>query len=92
MLGAGQSAAEVVEYLHSTYPKRGCTCYTKFGLSPSDDSPFTNRVFDPDTVDLWYSAPVHVRERMMDYHRSTNYSAVDMDLLESCTGVEYHEA
>ena len=93
VLGAGQSAAEVVEYLHSTYPQaRVHLLHTKFGLSPSDDSPFANRVFDPDTVDLWYSAPVHVRERMMDYHRSTNYSAVDMDLLEELYRREYHES
>ena len=92
VLGAGQSAAEVVEYLHSTYPdSRVHLLHTKFGLSPSDDSPFANRVFDPDTVDLWSSAPADVRERLMDYHRSTNYSAVDMDLLEELYRREYHE-
>lgn len=93
VLGAGQSAAEVVEYLHSTYPEaRVHLLHTKFGLSPSDDSPFANRVFDPDTVDLWYSAPADVRERLMGYHRSTNYSAVDMDLLEELYRREYHES
>ncbi|GAB2642705.1 SidA/IucD/PvdA family monooxygenase [Gordonia jinhuaensis] len=92
VLGAGQSAAEVAGFLHSEYPTAEVhLIHQKFGMTPADDSPFANRVFDPATVDRWYSASPQVRATMLAYHRGTNYSAVDIDLLEELYRREYQE-
>ncbi|NED92132.1 lysine N(6)-hydroxylase/L-ornithine N(5)-oxygenase family protein, partial [Streptomyces sp. SID11233] len=92
VLGAGQSAAESVDYLHRTFPDAEvCSVFAKYGYTPADDSPFANRVFDPDAVDVYFSAPSQVKQSLLDYHRSTNYSVVDMDLIESLYATAYRE-
>lgn len=92
VVGAGQSAGEVIRYLHAQYPEAEVhSIISRFGFSPSDDSPYANRVFDPDTVDRWYGAAEPVRERMMSYHRGTNYSAVDGELIADLFRREYEE-
>ncbi|GGT22253.1 MULTISPECIES: lysine N(6)-hydroxylase/L-ornithine N(5)-oxygenase family protein [Streptomyces] len=92
VLGAGQSAAETVDYLHRTLPDAEiCSVFAKYGYTPADDSPFANRIFDPEAVDLFYGAPAEVKQSLFDYHRSTNYSVVDMDLIESLSRTMYQE-
>ncbi|MFC9896307.1 lysine N(6)-hydroxylase/L-ornithine N(5)-oxygenase family protein [Nocardia sp. NPDC127579] len=92
VLGAGQSAAEVVQYLHSTYPEAAVhAVFAKYGFSPSDDSPYANRIFDPAAVDDFHSATPEFRRRLMNYHRGTNYSAVDLPLIEELYAREYAE-
>lgn len=82
VVGAGQSAAEVVEYLHRRFEKATVhSVFSRYGYSPADDSPFVNAIFDPDTVDLFYDAPDEVKELMTGYHANTNYSVVDMELI-----------
>lgn len=92
VVGAGQSAAEVVAYLHDMSPSIEVHgVFAKYGYSPSDDSPFANRVFDPGAVDDFYQADAGVRRQLINYHRSTNYSAVDLDLIEDLYAREYAE-
>jgi L-ornithine N5-monooxygenase len=92
VVGAGQSAAEVCAYLHDLSPETEVHgVFAKYGYSPADDSPFANRVFDPDAVDDFYTADPGVRRRLIDYHRSTNYSAVDLPLIEDLYAREYAE-
>jgi L-ornithine N5-oxygenase len=92
VVGAGQSAAEVVAYLHDMSPSTEVHgVFAKYGYSPSDDSPFANRVFDPDAVDDFYGADPGVRRQLINYHRSTNYSAVDLALIEDLYAREYAE-
>lgn len=92
VVGAGQSAAEVTDYLHVTYPNAEVHgVFAKYGYSPADDSPYANRVFDPAAVDDFYSAAPTVRQRLMDYHRATNYSCVDLPLIEELYTREYAE-
>ncbi|WP_084352513.1 lysine N(6)-hydroxylase/L-ornithine N(5)-oxygenase family protein [Millisia brevis] len=92
VIGAGQSAAEVVEYLHTTYPDAEVhAIFGKYGYSPSDDSPYANRIFDPAAVDDFHGAGPEVRARLMSYHRATNYSAVDLPLIEELYAREYAE-
>lgn len=85
VVGAGQSAAETTEYLCSRYPDAEVSAVlgSRFGYAPADDSPFTNRIFDPASVDLWYSAPDEVKEQLDRQHRNTNYSVVDGPLIET---------
>lgn len=92
VVGAGQSAAEVTKYLHDTFPHAEvCGVFSRYGYSPSDDSPFANRVFDPDAVDHFYAAPPSVKQLIMDYHANTNYSVVDTDLIEELYRRTYQE-
>lgn len=92
VVGAGQSAAEVAAYLHDMSPSVEVHgVFAKYGYSPADDSPFANRVFDPDAVDDFYVADPGVRRQLINYHRSTNYSAVDLPLIEDLYAREYAE-
>jgi L-ornithine N5-monooxygenase len=53
VVGAGQSAAEVVEFLHRRFPTAEvCSVFARWGYTPSDDTPYANRIFDPDAVDV----------------------------------------
>lgn len=92
VIGAGQSAAEAVAYLHDRF--RGAevhAVFARFGYSPADDSPYVNRIFDPATVDVLHAAEPDVRERLYGYHRGTNYAAVDADLIRDLYEREYQE-
>ncbi|MFJ4783900.1 lysine N(6)-hydroxylase/L-ornithine N(5)-oxygenase family protein [Streptomyces sp. NPDC088794] len=92
VLGAGQSAAETVDYLHRSFPEAEvCAVFAKYGYTPADDSPFANRIFDPEAVDVYFGAPSEVKQSLFDYHRSTNYSVVDMELIEALYATAYKE-
>jgi L-ornithine N5-monooxygenase len=92
VVGAGQSAAEVTKFLHDRFANTEvCAVFSRYGYSPSDDSPFANRVFDPDAIDQFYAAPEHVKEMILDYHANTNYSVVDTDLIEELYRRTYQE-
>jgi L-ornithine N5-monooxygenase len=92
VVGAGQSAAECTEYLHRTFPRAEvCAVFTRYGYSPADDSPYANRIFDAAAVGEFFRADRDVRERLLAYHRNTNYSVVDPDLIEDLYGREYQE-
>ncbi|MFG1944000.1 lysine N(6)-hydroxylase/L-ornithine N(5)-oxygenase family protein [Nonomuraea sp. NPDC048826] len=92
VLGAGQSAAETADYLHRTFADAEiCAVFAKYGYTPADDSPFANQIFDPAAVDAYFGAPAQVKQALLDYHRGTNYSVVDMDLIESLYRTVYRE-
>ncbi|MER8187216.1 lysine N(6)-hydroxylase/L-ornithine N(5)-oxygenase family protein [Kitasatospora sp. NPDC094015] len=92
VVGAGQSAAEAVEYLHRTFPDAEiCAVVGRYGYSPADDSPFANRIFDPAAVDEFYAAPDETKRALLDYHANTNYSVVDGDLIEQLYRTVYQE-
>ncbi|WP_329388422.1 lysine N(6)-hydroxylase/L-ornithine N(5)-oxygenase family protein [Streptomyces sp. NBC_01351] len=83
VVGAGQSAAENVAYLHRRFPEAEvCAVFSRYGYSPADDSSFANRIFDPAAVGEYFDAPEDVKRRLMDYHGNTNYSVVDIDLID----------
>ncbi|MYR05646.1 SidA/IucD/PvdA family monooxygenase [Gordonia sp. SID5947] len=91
VVGAGQSAAEVAAYLHDKTDAEVHGVFAKYGYTPADDSPYANRIFDPEAVDEYFSADEASRDRLMQYHRSTNYSAVDPELIEELYRREYTE-
>ncbi|MFB6819070.1 lysine N(6)-hydroxylase/L-ornithine N(5)-oxygenase family protein [Streptomyces sp. NPDC056347] len=92
VVGAGQSAAENVAYLHRRFPRAEvCAVFSRYGYSPADDSGFANRIFDPGAVDDYYAAPDSVKSRLMAYHGNTNYSVVDIDLIDDLYRQMYQE-
>jgi L-ornithine N5-monooxygenase len=92
VVGAGQSAAETTEFLCERFPDAEiCAVFSRFGYSPSDDSSFTNRIFDPGEVDTFYAAPEDVKQMLLGYHRNTNYSVVDSELIDALYRRAYAE-
>ncbi|MDH2388034.1 lysine N(6)-hydroxylase/L-ornithine N(5)-oxygenase family protein [Streptomyces sp. HNM0663] len=92
VVGAGQSAAENVAYLHRRFPRAEvCAVFSRYGYSPADDSGFANRIFDPQAVDEYFTAPDDVKRKLMDYHGNTNYSVVDIDLIDDLYRQAYQE-
>ncbi|MEW1994790.1 lysine N(6)-hydroxylase/L-ornithine N(5)-oxygenase family protein [Streptomyces coelicoflavus] len=92
VVGAGQSAAENVAYLHRRFPgAEVCAVFARYGYSPADDSAFANRIFDPAAVDDYFAAPGSVKRRLMEYHGNTNYSVVDIDLIDDLYRQMYRE-
>jgi L-ornithine N5-monooxygenase len=92
VVGAGQSAAESVAYLHREFPGAEiCAVFSRYGYSPADDSAFANRIFDPTAVDDYYTAPEHTKRRLLEYHANTNYSVVDIDLIDDLYRRQYQE-
>ncbi|MDR7277199.1 lysine N(6)-hydroxylase/L-ornithine N(5)-oxygenase family protein [Catenuloplanes atrovinosus] len=92
VVGAGQSAAEAVDYLHREFPHAEVNAViTRYGYSPADDSAFANRIFDPAAVNDYFAAPDQVKQLMLAYHGNTNYSVVDQDLIEDLSRRVYQE-
>ncbi|WP_069812289.1 lysine N(6)-hydroxylase/L-ornithine N(5)-oxygenase family protein [Streptomyces sp. TP-A0874] len=92
VVGAGQSAAENVSYLHRRFPEAEvCAVFSRYGYSPADDSSFANRIFDPDAVGDYFTAPEETKRKLLDYHGNTNYSVVDIDLIDDLYRQSYRE-
>ncbi|GCB88087.1 lysine/ornithine N-monooxygenase [Streptomyces noursei] len=93
VVGAGQSAAEVVGYLHARYECADVhAVHSRYGYSPADDTPFANRVFDPAAVEHFFHAPPSVKDKFFEYHANTNYSVVDVELIEDLYARVYRES
>lgn len=82
VVGDGQSAAEIVDYILRNYP-----CATihliisQYALRSSDSTPFVNEAFLSEEVDHFYLAPEAAREEILDELQNTNYGVVDEGLL-----------
>ena len=69
MVGSGQSAAEVLLDLHSRLSVEGGQDARKYevelifragSFKPSDDTPFSNEIFDPSSKDMHFLGCLHV--------------------------------
>jgi L-ornithine N5-monooxygenase len=92
VVGAGQSAAEVVHYLLDHYPRADVIGVIRgFGYRPMDESHFINELFSPQTVDTFYQLPPRFRAALLADARYTNYAAVDQDLIKELYKRAYQE-
>ena len=92
VIGAGQSAAEVTRFLHDNVPHAQVHAVVpSYGYSVADATPFANQVFDPAAVDDYYLGSDETRETFWRYHRNTNYSVVDADLIRDLYRRVYDE-
>ena len=92
VVGAGQSAAEATEHLHDRFASAEiCSVFSRYGYSPADDSPFANQIFDPAAVDTYYDATADAKRMLVDYHANTNYSVVDLELIQELYRRAYQE-
>jgi L-ornithine N5-oxygenase len=91
--GAGQSAAEVVEYLHRRLSGTEIwALVADLGFRPLDDSPYVNTIFDPARVDGHFDAPTDVKEQLTSEYHNAIYSVVDRDLIQTLYTRGYEEA
>ncbi|MCD5987042.1 lysine N(6)-hydroxylase/L-ornithine N(5)-oxygenase family protein [Pseudomonas sp. CDFA 553] len=92
IVGGGQSAAEAFIDLNDSYPSVQVDVILRgSALKPADDSPFVNEVFSPEFTDLMFSQNGMQRAEMIREYHSTNYSVVDIDLIERIYGVFYRQ-
>lgn len=92
VVGAGQSAAEIVDHLHRTFPSAEVyAVFARYGYSQADDSPFANRIFDPAAIDDFHAATEESKSALLAYHSNTNYAVVDVDLIEDLYARTYDE-
>ncbi|MEU2076518.1 SidA/IucD/PvdA family monooxygenase [Streptomyces sp. NPDC013489] len=92
VVGAGQSAAEITRFLHDALPHAQVhSIVPSYGYSVADDTPFANQVFDPSAVDDYYYGTDQTREAFWRYHKNTNYSVVDTDVIRDLHRRSYEE-
>lgn len=92
VVGAGQSAAEITRFLYDTVPHAQIyAVIPSYGYSVADATPFANQVFDPSAVDDYYLGTEEMRQAFWHYHRNTNYSVVDEDLIRDLYRRVYDE-
>ncbi|MEV0321990.1 lysine N(6)-hydroxylase/L-ornithine N(5)-oxygenase family protein [Streptomyces sp. NPDC050658] len=92
VVGAGQSAAEITRFLYDSLPHAQVSAIVpSYGYSVADDTPFANQVFDPDAVDDYYFGTGDTREAFWQYHKNTNYSVVDDEVIRDLHGRSYDE-
>lgn len=83
VIGNGQSAAEIFDFIHGHYPNARTRLLIKGGaLRPSDDSPFVNEIFNPSRVDSTFSREPARRATTIKEDKATNYGVVRLNLLE----------
>ncbi|RMH23364.1 MAG: monooxygenase [Acidobacteria bacterium] len=82
VVGSGQSAAEIFEYLIDHYPAADVTATTRrFAYKPVDESDFTNRIFFPEWVDYYHSLAADKRRKFFDDLKDVNYAVIDHALI-----------
>ncbi|TBU35962.1 L-lysine 6-monooxygenase (NADPH-requiring)-domain-containing protein [Dichomitus squalens] len=101
VIGAGQSSTEIILDLHSrlnAVPISGGRkheldmIFRKGSLKPSDDSPFSNEIFDPSSTDLMFGLPTQRdRQQLLHEYSATNYSVVNIRTIDALYEVLYHQ-
>lgn len=83
VVGNGQSAAEIFDFLHAHYPNARTRLLIKGGaLRPSDDSPFVNEIFNPARVESTFNREPTRRAMTLKEDKGTNYGVVRLNLIE----------
>ncbi|KAI5304946.1 PAK- GC kinase Sid1 [Ascosphaera pollenicola] len=83
IIGGGQSAVELSEEFGSRYPNSKVELFMKgSAMRPSDDSPFVNEIFDPESVDPFFNQDPKTRKQQLKENKLTNYAVVRLQLLE----------
>ncbi len=82
VVGSGQSAGELFEYLMDHYPNADVTAaIRRFAYKPVDESDFTNRIFFPQWVDYYHQLPDDKRRPFFEDLKDVNYAAMDSPLI-----------
>ncbi|KAK1236033.1 hypothetical protein PQX77_000712 [Marasmius sp. AFHP31] len=100
VVGAGQSAAEVTLNLHDRLSRINAPggrhrveMIIRHGAPrPSDDSPFANEIFDPESTDAWFSMPsAAARAAQRHEYKGTNYGVMNPNTIDTLYEVMYDQ-
>ena len=92
VVGGGQSGAEVFRDVAERWPQTQVDLILRdHALRPADDSPFVNEIFDPAFVDVLHGLPDERRRSLLGALKNTNYSVVDLDLIERIYAMLYEQ-
>ncbi|MCC0097295.1 SidA/IucD/PvdA family monooxygenase [Streptomyces flavotricini] len=81
VIGAGQTAGEIVLHLAAQHPDAEIHSVVRHaGFRMYELGHFSNEVYFPDETDYFYGLEGEQRERALDQARATNYAAVDPDV------------
>lgn len=93
VIGGGQSSAEIVYDLMVNFPQANITCvHRDFGYKPADESQFSNEIFNPEIVDLFYFSTNELQKKILKEHANTNYSVVDIELIQKIYKKNYENS
>jgi L-ornithine N5-oxygenase len=92
VVGAGQTAAEVVLYLHSTFPQAQITCLQRtVGFELGDCCPFVDRMFRSKEADFFFALAPGSKRDLLDEVARANYAAVDRDVASALYRRDYED-
>ncbi|MBU1331375.1 MAG: lysine N(6)-hydroxylase/L-ornithine N(5)-oxygenase family protein [Gammaproteobacteria bacterium] len=92
IVGGGQSAAEIFHDLTCRGNQIEATLLLRRGaLKPSDDSPFVNEIFNAGFIDQVFDQGTAQRTQLLNEYRNTNYSVVDLELIEKLYQLFYQQ-
>ncbi|MGP9019654.1 SidA/IucD/PvdA family monooxygenase [Streptomyces sp. BR1] len=81
VIGAGQTAGEIVLHLAAQHPDAEIHSVVRHaGFRMYELGHFSNEVYFPDETDYFYGLEGEQRERALGQARATNYAAVDPDV------------
>ena len=84
VIGAAQSAAEMLWETHQRMPQSQCTMVMRsVGLNYYQTSKFINELYFPTFTDDFFAAPPETRQQVLREMRYTNYAGVTPDMLET---------
>ncbi len=84
VVGAAQSAAEMLWETHQRMPAAECSMVMRsVGLDYYQTSKFTNELYFPSFTDSFYSARPEARRQVLQEMRRTNYAGVSPELLNT---------
>lgn len=83
VIGAAQSAAEMLWAAYQRFPKASCTMVMRsIGLQLYETSKFTNELFYPSFVDEFHAALPEARTQLLREMRRTNYAGLTPSMLD----------
>ena len=92
VVGAGQSAIEVIQYLHGAFPRTKLACVQRaVGFHHGDHSPFVQRMFHPRESDYFFSLPEDGRRNLLEEVMRANYAAVDKEAVSALYRTMYED-
>ncbi|MBB4678423.1 SidA/IucD/PvdA family monooxygenase [Crossiella cryophila] len=92
VIGASQSAAEIALDLHSGSQDRVLAVMRSFGYRQKDHSPFSEQAYFPEFTDYYFHAGKTGKARLDQQLRPSNYSTVDLDVLEALYVRRYEDS
>lgn len=92
VLGASQSAVELLLDLHGKGCKRVHGIHRSFSYRLKDTSQFSDEVYFPDFIDYYHGLSADKRAQLDRQVRQTNYSAADGDVISSLYAKSYEDS